>query len=409
MYRITELAEKVGLSRSTLLYYEKLGLISAKRQANGYRSYSEQDLQRLKLLQQLQAGGLTLKECQCCLESRIDRELLLQRLKVLDDELAQKQQARELLSAMLGMSSMREWHQVTENQASDAHLEWLMKQGFDEKQALRLKWLSKDMNEHEQYMADFELIFDGLTRLGPGTETDSLAALKAILLNTESLKATLLNTESAKAGSLNSGELLEIGCGKGVATRVLAQHSEFAIMALDNDQSSLDCLQQNLHQLSQDKRVKTVCASMTELPFEPDQFDVIWCEGGAYIMGVEKAFKDWKPFIKKEGYLVISDLVWSTDTPFNELRDFWQQAYPDMVSVERRIEQAQQAGYELIDSFPLSEQAWSDYYLPLQGRVDELEAMMPNSKAIADVKRELAIAAKRQGQFDYQMLILQKI
>ena len=27
MYRISELAEKVGLSRSTLLYYEKLGLL----------------------------------------------------------------------------------------------------------------------------------------------------------------------------------------------------------------------------------------------------------------------------------------------------------------------------------------------------------------------------------------------
>ena len=44
MYRIFELAQYVGLSRSTLLYYEKLGLISAKRQANGYRSYSENDL-----------------------------------------------------------------------------------------------------------------------------------------------------------------------------------------------------------------------------------------------------------------------------------------------------------------------------------------------------------------------------
>lgn len=399
MYRITELAEKVGLSRSTLLYYEKLGLISAKRQANGYRSYSEQDLQRLKLLQQLQAGGLTLKECQCCLESRIDRELLLQRLKVLDDELAQKKQARDLLSAMLGMSSMREWHQATENQAPDAHLEWLMKQGFDEKQALRLKWLSKDMNEHDQYMADFELIFDGLTRLGPGTETDSLAALKA----------TLLNTKSLKADPSKSGELLEIGCGKGVATRVLAQHCEFAITALDNDQSSLDCLQQNLHGLSQDRRVVTVCASMTELPFQQHQFDVIWCEGGAYIMGVEQAFKDWQPFIKDHGYLVISDLVWSTDTPSNELLDFWQQAYPDMVTAKQRIAQARLAGYELIDSFPLSEQAWSDYYQPLQARIDELAPLMPNSKALTDVKTELEIAAKRQGQFDYQMLILQKI
>jgi DNA-binding transcriptional MerR regulator len=37
MYRISELAESVGLSRATLLYYEKLGLLKGKRQANGYR------------------------------------------------------------------------------------------------------------------------------------------------------------------------------------------------------------------------------------------------------------------------------------------------------------------------------------------------------------------------------------
>ncbi|TKF82784.1 MerR family transcriptional regulator, partial [Vibrio sp. F13] len=80
MYRISELAQKVGLSRSTLLYYEKLGLISAKRQSNGYRCYTDKDVQRVKLLQQLQAGGLTLKECQACLKAQIDRELLLHRL-----------------------------------------------------------------------------------------------------------------------------------------------------------------------------------------------------------------------------------------------------------------------------------------------------------------------------------------
>ncbi|MGS0727240.1 class I SAM-dependent methyltransferase, partial [Shewanella sp. 0m-11] len=300
-----------------------------------------------------------------------------------------KQQAKELLSAMLGMGSMREWHQATEEQAPYAHLEWLIKQGFTEKQALRLKWLSKDMNEHEQYMADFELIFDGVERLGPGTESDSLRAVDAI--------------------AVTSGALLEIGCGKGIATRVLAQQTQFSITALDNDKSSLCNLKESLHHKSLQDRVKTVCASMTELPFEQHQFDVIWCEGSAYIMGFELALKSWKPFIKTQGYLVISDLVWSSDTPSNELREFWQQGYPDMTSVKQRIEQAKKAGYEVIDSFPLSEQAWRAYYEPLQVRIGEFESIIPNSKALADLKLELDIFRKRQGEFDYQMLVLKKV
>ena len=159
MYRISELAQQVGLSRSTLLYYEKLGLITSRRQLNGYRRYSEQDAQRLKLLLQLQAAGLTLKECQACLDAQIDRELLLNRLTVLGEEIEQKQKAKELLASLLGMGSMRPWHQSIERQAPAAHLDWLIKQGLSEKQALRLKWLSQDMNMHDQYMADFEYLF----------------------------------------------------------------------------------------------------------------------------------------------------------------------------------------------------------------------------------------------------------
>jgi len=109
MYRISALAQMVGLSRSTLLYYEKIGLIAARRQSNGYRSYSDKDVQRIKLFQKFQAGGLTLKECQACLEAKIEKETLLKRLEVLDEEIVQKQQARDLLRSMVGLESMREW------------------------------------------------------------------------------------------------------------------------------------------------------------------------------------------------------------------------------------------------------------------------------------------------------------
>ncbi|MFA0229477.1 MerR family transcriptional regulator, partial [Vibrio sp. 10N.261.45.A7] len=276
MYRISELAELVGLSRSTLLYYGKLGLIEAQRQNNGYRFYSEKDLQRVRLLQQLQAGGLTLKECQACLDAKIERSLLENRLKQLDEELVQKQRSRDLLAAMLGESGLEEWHESMDKLAPDAHLDWLIKQGFDEKQALRLKWLSKDMNEHDQYMADFGAIFEGLERLGPGTAEDTLAAMSQVPFSPK--------------------HVLEIGCGKGIATKVLAKalveyQTDVQITALDNDQPSLDILIQQAQALGLESNLKTVCASMMDLPFEAKSFDLIWSEGSAYIMGVQKALK----------------------------------------------------------------------------------------------------------------------
>lgn len=386
MYRISKLAQKVGLSRSTLLYYEKLGLISAKRQSNGYRCYSDKDVQRVKLLQQLQAGGLTLKECQACLEAQIDRELLHHRLNVLDEEIAQKQKARELLSSMLGMNSMKEWHQSMEKEAPSAHLEWLIKQGFSEEQALRLKWLSKDMNEHEQYMADFEAIFRGLDRLGPGDEGDSLKALRSL--------------------PIKSGDALEIGCGKGVTTICLAKNSAFNLTSLDNDEYSLSCLKEKAKENSLEHRITSICASMTAMPFDRGQFDVLWSEGSAYIMGVKQALKSWKPLLKSNGYLVISDLVWLTNNPDAEAIEFWQQNYPDMSTSEQRIKEMMKAGYEVIESFTQSEQSWRNYLDPLKQKITQVEDEGFTSNSLNDLRKELQIHEQYLGQYGYQVFVL---
>ena len=159
VYRISELASLVGLSRTALLYYEKLNLIAGKRLENGYRVYSDRDVQQVRLIQQLQAGGLTLAECKSCLESRLDKAVLRLRYDQLESEIKQKEQALSLLSSLLGDKSSKPWHETLSEIAPDAHIDWLKVQGFDEKQALRVKWLSKDMNEHDKYMQDFMSVF----------------------------------------------------------------------------------------------------------------------------------------------------------------------------------------------------------------------------------------------------------
>lgn len=389
MYRISELAEVVGLSRTTLLYYEKLGLIEGKRLSNGYRIYSEHDAQRLRLIQQLHAGGLTLKECQACLDAKINRQILLNRLSQLDDEIAQKQQSRQLLSALLGEGGLKEWHEAIDKVAPDAHLDWLIKQGFNEKEALRLKWLSKDMNEHERYMADFVRVYEALDRWGPGLETETLKALSKIPFSPQ--------------------KIIDVGCGKGVATTVLAKHSSAQITAVDNDAPALQRLLERAKEAGIEDRLTSTCASMTNLPFEEASFDVIWSEASAYIMGITNAFKEWRSLLEDNGVLVISDLVWLTSNPSEEAADFWKKAYPDMTTTEERIKQAEIAGYKVLDSFTLSKEAWKDYFEPLQERVDVLKDELLDSAALRDIETELNIYHNNLDEFGYQMFVLQKI
>ena len=54
---IKELEALTGLSRANIRFYEKEGLLSPLRRENGYREYTEEDvqtLQRIKLLRSLQ-------------------------------------------------------------------------------------------------------------------------------------------------------------------------------------------------------------------------------------------------------------------------------------------------------------------------------------------------------------------
>ncbi|MCG9662986.1 MerR family transcriptional regulator [Vibrio mediterranei] len=388
MYRISELAAMVGLSRTALLYYEKQKLISGRRLENGYRVYSDKDVQRVRLIQKLQAGGLTLKECKACLEAKVDRELLKNRLQVLQQEIEQKQQSLQLLAALLGEGDLKAWHGDLDKLAPDAHLDWLIKQGFSEKDALHLKWLSKDMNEHDEYMSDFMKVFQTLERWGPGSEEDTAKALN------------LLPTTPRN--------ILEIGCGKGLATKVLAEQSNAVITAVDNESTALERLSERFAEQGWQDRLKTVTASMTELPFDKQSFELIWAEGSAYIMGIEKALMDWKPLLKQEGYLMVSDMVWKTTSPSDESKQFWSHEYPDIQLVETRLAQMKKAGYKVVDDFALSQSGWMNYYGPLGERVVELRSEMSNKPAWKDIQHEVHICTQYSDEFGYHLFLLKK-
>ncbi|SNB54415.1 DNA-binding transcriptional regulator, MerR family [Marinobacter sp. es.042] len=387
MYRISELAAQLSLTRSTLLYYEKKGLISSKRQSNGYRFYGEKDLQRLRLLQQLQAGGLSLQECKDCLNGKLDRNMLQRRVVQLNAEIEAKQRASRLLTALLGNDSLRSWHEITDRLAPDAHLDWLKQQGFNEQQALHLKWLSKDMNQHDQYMADFMAVFEGLDRWGPGSEEDTVKALAQL--------------------PIVPTQVVDIGCGKGLTTIILAEKTQAQVVAVDNEASALEALKQRLVEQGLQDRVRTKCESMTDLPFQTGSFDLIWAEASAYVMGFEKALTTWKKLLKPKGCIVVNDLVWLTDTPSQTAMDFWHQEYPDMQSVSLREQQILRAGYTVIDHFSLSQKAWANYYEPLRSRLNELKPQMAEPMALNDIDREIGIIDQYLGEFGYEMFILQ--
>ncbi len=107
--RIGELAEQTGLSRDTLRFYERRGLIKALRRPNGYRHYPAETLFLLGYIRTATRLGFTLAEIELELPAlwgdgitaaRIG-EILTSKISVLDQRIADLAALRTELAAFL--------------------------------------------------------------------------------------------------------------------------------------------------------------------------------------------------------------------------------------------------------------------------------------------------------------------
>jgi DNA-binding transcriptional MerR regulator len=94
--QIGELSLATGLTRDALRFYEKRGLLVARRRANGYREYPAEAVDWLRYVQVAQALGFTLAEIESgmpVLSSPGDpapalREALRRKLADIDERIA---------------------------------------------------------------------------------------------------------------------------------------------------------------------------------------------------------------------------------------------------------------------------------------------------------------------------------
>src|SRR5690606_26111089 len=93
------------------------------------------------------------------------------------------------------------------------------------------------------------------------------------------------------------------------------------------------------------KRVRVEQADMAAPPVAPTSLDLIWSEGAAYSIGFENALKVWRPLLKPDGFAVISECTWLSESRPAEVAAFWTAAYPAMGTITENIVRAEAAGY----------------------------------------------------------------
>jgi len=168
MFRITELAREFGLSRSTLLYYDHIGLLTpSERSEAGYRLYSQNDRDMLATICSFRQAGLTIDDIRRVLsmEEDVTGVVLQRRMREIGKEIRILQTQQHLLGKMLHVQSlgklpvtvdkqawiemlraagmddaaMRKWHTEFERRAPETHHQFLLALGISEDEALFIR------------------------------------------------------------------------------------------------------------------------------------------------------------------------------------------------------------------------------------------------------------------------------
>jgi DNA-binding transcriptional MerR regulator len=156
-----------GLARSTLLYYDRIGLLRPTgRTPAGYRIYGSGTVDRLRRISELRAAGLPLESVKRVLDSRTPLADALERqLASLNQEIARLRNRQRVVLSLLqspaaekrsrsmskaawtrmfraiGMSDedMRQWHAQFEETMPDAHRDFLESLGLDTAEVRRIR------------------------------------------------------------------------------------------------------------------------------------------------------------------------------------------------------------------------------------------------------------------------------
>lgn len=173
MLTISQLAQRYDLSRSTLLYYDKIGLLSPSlRSAANYRLYSDDDVERMERIDVYRRAGLSLKAIARVLDSgqSAATDLLGARLQALNEEIRALRRQQQMIASLLqsevtlratrtldkegwvailratGLSDedMERWHIEFEKLSPQAHQDFLESLGLEDDEIGRIRKGSAD-------------------------------------------------------------------------------------------------------------------------------------------------------------------------------------------------------------------------------------------------------------------------
>ena len=204
--------------------------------------------------------------------------------------------------------------------------------------------------------------------------------------------------------------VLDIGCGTGAQTLVLGEETGAKVDALDRVPDFLEVLKEQSKKNELTHLIQVHLAEMDKMPFEPETYDLIWSEGAIYNMGFTYGLKNWQSLLKPGGFMVVSEISWTTQDRPKDLTDYWNKNYPEMDMVSAKVKLMEMMGYSSVGAIALPEVGWRNYYEPLSKKIESIgqtdNALLKDF--LEQLKKEIEIYKQYNQYYNYFFYIMRK-
>ena len=234
------------------------------------------------------------------------------------------------------------------------------------------------------YWEAFFVLHRDLPREGPGEPAD-------------------IHWAAEVAGLRPQAQIADVGCGPGddIAT-LLAVAPQGHVTALDKTAHFVNAARTRWRD---EDRVTVLKADMAAIA---NEYDMIWCAGAVYFLGIDRALKTWRKAVLNRGVVAFSEPCWFVDDPSPRARAMWEAEGHQVLNADQITDQIAAAGYEVLGSRRLSDAAWEAYYTPLDGRIAALRPGAEGALAtvLDEAEEEAACWRAHRDEFGYLLSVV---
>jgi SAM-dependent methyltransferase len=162
---------------------------------------------------------------------------------------------------------------------------------------------------------------------------------------------------------------LELGCGCGAASLVLAESLPGKLRAVDLHPPFIARLRERAAALGLADRIDAHVADMREPGAEPHGIDLLWAEGSLYSIGFDEGLELCRRLLAPGGIMAVSEAVWLREHPSAPTLAFWAENYPQIRDRTTLLSAVRERGFVIHGDFVLPRADWDNFYAPLRERV----------------------------------------